>query len=112
MVDEWRATRIHGLISGQLSEMMELGSTAYLFGWKAMPFALEDLDSNCRKLVPACRPLKGFFVTSSPLSGAGGHQDQIDRWPLPSWREATVREREEKGERSLREPEPRRRASS
>jgi hypothetical protein len=29
MVEEWRETRIHGRL-----------------GWNAMPFALEDLDSN------------------------------------------------------------------
>lgn len=46
MVDECNDTRIHGLRGGQRATWTCLGVPRYLFGWNAMPFALEDLDSN------------------------------------------------------------------
>jgi hypothetical protein len=47
MVEECSDTRIHGLRGGQRGTMQSRRVRRYLLGWKAMPFALEDLDSNC-----------------------------------------------------------------
>jgi len=51
MVDECKETRIHGLVHDQHAGRCELsGLNAHRLGWKAMPFALDDLDSNCSRL--------------------------------------------------------------
>ena len=48
MVDECSETRIHGLVYDQHAVGLDcLGWEAHRLGWKAMPFALDDLDSNC-----------------------------------------------------------------
>ena len=51
MVEECRETRIHGLVHDQYAGRSRLsGLNAHRLGWKAMPFALDDLDSNCNRL--------------------------------------------------------------
>jgi hypothetical protein len=51
MVEECRETRIHGLVHDQQAGRCRLFRlVAHRLGWKAMPFALDDLDSNCGRL--------------------------------------------------------------
>ena len=49
MVEECKDTRIHGLSESALTLLLggrgKVGTDR--FGWKAIPFALEDFDSNC-----------------------------------------------------------------
>lgn len=45
------------------------GPISYLFGWKAIPFALEDLDSNYATVSKYTRPLSAVVSTFVSILG-------------------------------------------
>lgn len=60
-----------GAVSNQSGQLKE--AQGYLLGWKAMPFAREDLDSNYAQLICFARPFWRGAVACLGQHGRGGH---------------------------------------
>jgi hypothetical protein len=89
---------------GQQRRGLPEGARRYLFGWKAMPFARDDLDSNCRRSVGAGG--RGELATCLGQHGWGGcHGGGAGAAAAPGAREtasmgrARAADRAEEGER-------------
>jgi hypothetical protein len=84
-VEECKETSIHGLwgISYVCANRREL---AYRLGWKAIPLALEDFDSNYIAISLACENDMYVSDLREHVRGGGRHVDRLGRilrTPMP-----------------------------
>jgi hypothetical protein len=83
MVEECNDTRIQGLRAVSTGRQHQEKASGYLLGWKAIPLALEDLDSN---LVNMLGDEAMVELRAKPQLQERAEQLQCRRCRLQRWR--------------------------